>query len=355
MNNLIIIGNGFDLAHGLKTIYSSFMEYLVNEHCKDRSQFSDLFMLPDSIDCHKALIQNLQIQWLNKSNRIDEPILGIKLLLVKAILYDISLNNWSDIECLYFQILKNLDNDPYIYYNSIKKLNGDFAVLKSHLQNYLTTQEKIGDSMQSYEELFKFLCVDNSLLLNFNYTNTVERLYKTETSLSKTVYIHGKLNSLNNPIIFGFAADNDDMENLIDKDDNEYLRNIKRHEYKRTNNEKHLKKYLDQTENISIFIIGHSCAISDKQILEQILNHPNIHSVYILYHNNYESYYQTQVNIFRIIKNNNSFEKLVSFQDCCKMPQCSETEKKHTYLEEFLDKLNLEILDMNIGFVSSYM
>jgi 2-hydroxy-3-keto-5-methylthiopentenyl-1-phosphate phosphatase len=35
MNKLVIIGNGFDLAHGLKTSYTNFLEYLfINEKYK---------------------------------------------------------------------------------------------------------------------------------------------------------------------------------------------------------------------------------------------------------------------------------------------------------------------------------
>jgi hypothetical protein len=34
MNKLILIGNGFDLAHGLKTSYSDFMLWLINKNYK---------------------------------------------------------------------------------------------------------------------------------------------------------------------------------------------------------------------------------------------------------------------------------------------------------------------------------
>ena len=35
MNNPIIIGNGFDLAHGLKTSYHHFIDYLINKTIQD--------------------------------------------------------------------------------------------------------------------------------------------------------------------------------------------------------------------------------------------------------------------------------------------------------------------------------
>ena len=32
MNNLLIIGNGFDLAHNMKTSSNHFLEYLIESH-----------------------------------------------------------------------------------------------------------------------------------------------------------------------------------------------------------------------------------------------------------------------------------------------------------------------------------
>ncbi len=43
MNDLLIIGNGFDLAHGLETSYNHFIENLINELCK--SKLLDNFFL----------------------------------------------------------------------------------------------------------------------------------------------------------------------------------------------------------------------------------------------------------------------------------------------------------------------
>lgn len=341
MNNLIIVGNGFDLAHGLRTSYLDFMKYLVNSHCKDRSICSNLFNLPEAIDCYETLIKELNNN--RETNQYGDDIPGIKVNLAKVLLHDFSLNNWSDIESRYFELLRIIGTkDSYYYYNA-KSLNIDFGLLKQYLQDYLLTQQSLGDSLNSYESLFSSLSNNYSLILNFNYTDTVERLYKGETASSEILHIHGELNHNINPIIFGFAADNEDIKILVDKNDNEFLRNIKRHEYKRTNNEKRLTKYLDKTKDIRVTILGHSCGISDKLILEQILNHKNIHSIRILYYEDYESYFNSQINIYRIIRNNENFDKVVNFQDCCRMPQITDDQTKNfSYLNDFLDKMRDE-------------
>lgn len=45
LSRLIIIGNGFDLAHGLHTKYSDFMEYLCSYEKSRKLYMVDLFVL----------------------------------------------------------------------------------------------------------------------------------------------------------------------------------------------------------------------------------------------------------------------------------------------------------------------
>jgi hypothetical protein len=42
MHNLFIIGNGFDLAHGLKTSYAHFMEDLIKKVIKKPTEYKDI-------------------------------------------------------------------------------------------------------------------------------------------------------------------------------------------------------------------------------------------------------------------------------------------------------------------------
>jgi hypothetical protein len=61
--------------------------------------------------------------------------------------------------------------------------------------------------------------------------------------------------------------------------------------------------------------------LSDKLILNQILNHKNINSINVFYYEEYEHYFQTQVNIDRIMNNDDHFTKLVDFNSSHRMPQ----------------------------------
>ena len=115
---------------------------------------------------------------------------------------------------------------------------------------------------------------------------------------------------------------------------NLYLKNIKKHCYKRTSNENKLNDYLNSNTGINIYILGHSCGLSDKLILNQIFNHKSINSIKNFYHKNYDNYFQTQVNIDRIMENDNYFKKLQNYSDSLKMPQYNYTKEQINTFEK---------------------
>lgn len=337
MNNLIIIGNGFDLAHEMKTSYTDFLNHIIDSHLSDRNKFNDL------IDIDKSIKNRTQLD-----DHISDPYdLSSSLVKFKNEFFNIlfiqhTLNNWCDIEKQYFNHLHDIPQSA----SHIKKFHKDFEAIRQHLSNYLkqTTNQYFSNS---YKYFFEKLVNYDSLILNFNYTNT---LNKYNAPIRNLVNIHGELDNDDNPIIFGYAANDEESRDLIGFDDNEYMRNIKKHCYKRTNNENRLREYLDKFENINVFILGHSCGISDKLILNQIFNHPHISFIRTFYYENHESYFNTQVNIDRIMNNDENFKKLVPFENSTRMPQASDNSSQVTKLQKYIDDLitkNQPIVDVN--------
>ncbi len=241
-----------------------------------------------------------------------------------VLLKDLTIKNWCDIEYSYFNQLKMANAKGFLYKNP-KTLNTDFEFVRKNLGNYLCDQEQDTKAIESYKKMFSLIDSKDTTILNFNYTNTLKNLYSAEIKDSKVVHIHGELVNSKNPMIFGYAANDEESRELIEKGDNKYMRNIKKHLYKRTENEKLLTNYLEGTESINVTILGHSCGLSDKLILNQILNHKNIKSINIFYYEEYEHYFQTQVNIDRIMNNDENFKKLVDFNSSHWMPQHSDT------------------------------
>jgi hypothetical protein len=296
-HNLIIVGNGFDLAHGLKTSYEDFIKSQTNDN--------DLTYL---------------LKELNK-------------------------NNWNDIEYIYFDFISHLEKyntekvkenkgymkkkygleyDDYDAFFNIKFLNDEFEKIKENLTEYLITEQGKFRFNNNYEKFFSFFENHDTVILNFNYTNTISK-YTGDKQIEQ-IQIHGELNNPENPIIFGFACDELESKNLLKENNNEFVRNIKKFNYLFTNNEDRIKKHL-QSEEFNVFILGHSCGISDKLILSQILNAKGIKNIIPFYYKDRNGYFDTMVNIDRIIddysKNSDkkNFSKLLSFPKCPPMPQ----------------------------------
>jgi hypothetical protein len=329
MTNLIIIGNGFDMAHGLKTSYSRFIEFLINNKFKDQNLYSDLFEF-DSLT--KARYKNYEDIVNNKNYSIRHNLFKSENLFFKRLTNKLFNFNWCDIEREYFTELSNIGKDAR--YKSARELNSDFDIIKKYLSEYLKIAQSRFEKILVYEQYFAKMSYENTMILNFNYTNTVINYVKNINN-SELVQIHGLLESEENPIIFGYAADDNQSRKLLQFDDKEFMRNIKKHNYKRTKEENRLIQFLDKNRDIEVSIIGHSCGLSDKLILNQIFNNKNVSDIRIYYHKNYEHYFETQVNIDRIMNNDFNFRKLINFQDSIFIPQKNQELELESFIKKF--------------------
>lgn len=312
MNNLIIIGNGFDLAHNLKTSYNHFINYILNTETNNSNLFPELYSYNGQ---PKELNYFIKIYFRNQAVGMGggNQIFKFHNAFFEQIIRQTHSNNWCDIEALYFQLLKST-KDP-------KKLNDEFEVVKTHLKNYLKEEQKKFVQIPSYSSMFSaFNNTVKTLVLNFNYTNCIQN-YCNNLNNIKVLNIHGELDNNANPIIFGYAAKHEDSRELSNKNNNEYLRNIKKHCYKRTNYFDQLVEYLNTVEEIDVSIFGHSCGLSDSLIINEVFNHKNISSIRIFYYKEHEPYFQSQINIDRIMNDDKNFKKLINFQDSHSMPQ----------------------------------
>ncbi|MDD2797000.1 MAG: AbiH family protein [Bacteroidales bacterium] len=300
MKTIFVIGNGFDLAHGLKTSYSDFLE--------------SYYVIPSK---NKLLT-------LLKNN---------------------SLNLWSDIEYTYFRFLNFYDNirgiKGFRYENSFdssKELDDNFEMLKQLLENYLFKEQEELKLITEYSKLFSTFNDENTMILDFNYTNTVYKYLNGIGSLAKHIKIHGELSSDDNPIIFGYAANDEEVKVLSDKNDEYLMKNIKRLRYLLSDNEIKLKKILDFTRyDVDVYILGHSCGVSDRLILNELFTHPSVKGITLLNYREKEGYLKTTINIYRILEDYNkpdkkdrSLSKIFNFKESTEILQkmSTQTDKK---------------------------
>lgn len=158
-----------------------------------------------------------------------------------------------------------------------------------------------------------------SYIVNFNYTNSPWlyhlKTYSSFSDLNTDINsIHGEVDTKGFEPVFGFGDEMDkDYESIENIDDNEYLRFFKSFQYFQNTCYDSILKFID-SEKFQICILGHSCGLSDRVMLNTIFEHKNCCSIKIYYHqkdNNTDNYLDIVKNISRHFKNKSSMRRKI--------------------------------------------
>ena len=373
MNRIILIGNGFDLAHDLKTSYANFIDWYWDEwgkrllrspkKCEEDEFFSFSLSKKTTIEKWNEVAEWYFHDFMIPAHDFIEKILRDSSLCSidsKSELFlkicQLKETKWVDIENEYYELLSSKNVDP-------KKLNNDLDIIRKKLIEYLAIIQKgideglikedlkkvmfeplnlrdmslgsnerwkqwvlhvrfdyssneweqmredycideknpeymkILDDFQSRERIFlahdleekrkefkrklnndlvsKLYCLpDRIMLLNFNYLTTVDMYFGDKKNRFEVNHIHGIISDPNS-VIFGYGDELDEnYKRLSERNDNEYLRNIKS------------IKYLEATNSDAyhIYIMGHSCGNSDRTLLNTLFEHKNCVSIKPFYY-----------------------------------------------------------------------
>jgi hypothetical protein len=381
MNRLIIIGNGFDLAHGLPTRYEDFIlhyvENVLDSFLQNRTYEDDLIKLSD---INVVINDDFKQRFLNlirsdkaafrsflKNNELVDKNLGYTYRTIA----DIRLKNnfmdcllekycetWVDIEQFYYDTLikvakKEIEPNrrEHWYKGDLTDLNLGFKFLKERFEDYL--REVVGSVLLKPNEEIIRLWTGNSkvpgvdfedetntplrtpeklIFLNFNYTNTVSKyIQKIKQSYDFEsepieIQIHGRVDDKANPIIFGFGDEMDDNYKLLEqRNNNRYLDYMKSFGYFKTNNYRLLHKSINAAP-FEVLIMGHSCGLSDRVMLNMIFEHTNCKSIKVFHHqdkNGHNNYLDLTQNISRHFNDKGSQRlKVRSELELAPLPQC---------------------------------
>lgn len=318
MNRLILIGNGFDLAHGFKTGYKDFiLDYFqraIKEFYTTEKYIDKLFELnyegafrhysteerkiPSTIDEIKNEIASFEAsQNMVKINVIFHS------SLIRRLYDNMCTLSWVDIENEYFECLLAAKKSQEK--NGIQKLNEEFSFLTQKLEEYLDGLkiERSKFYHREYSDLFSEkikkddvvlfdldgdIQPENLCFINFNYTDTVYNYYndislQPENKLEH-IFIHGELQNKENPIIFGFGDEvNDEYLKFENLKNNDLFKHIKSFRYSQTSNYHNLVRFIN-SDDFQVYIIGHSCGLSDRTMLKQIFEHEKCKSIKIFYY-----------------------------------------------------------------------
>jgi hypothetical protein len=316
--NILVVGNGFDLAHGLPTRYIDFLNFAaLVSYMKVCSESGGTFNKDDK-QIGKTLPGEISeyITWVNQ--KIKNGNLNCETHQVIDTVRELhEINpwfkhfedfaeandgNWIDFEQEISAVIQELEEDaPGKLYTegmeSLKKacirkakqLSSSSAKLSDELCGEILLEEL--NKLINCLELFLEDCVgkiDSQLIspdihglsidkvLSFNYTNTYKRVYEYENKRVECHYIHGQARmdkNLSNNMVLGI----DESLPLNERSSDVRFIGFKKYYqriHKATGNlYKNWLENIEQNQNQkhNIYVFGHSLDITDKDVLSELL------------------------------------------------------------------------------------
>ena len=377
MNRLVIIGNGFDMAHGLKTSYMDFINWYwdqrvnsflnnhtnVSEDClcrlviRNKEEYNNwyLFLYQNRYFFYNTLSKERTFgSEVIQEIRQHPKVFSVECCpFFETILQSIETKGWVDIENDYYQTLKNSIDSPRCDYNVIE-LNKQLSFLQNKLVEYLKTigtselkNDLNGEIVENFNpadfstegkkralrsiglENYELAELSNkpykqqklrpkrTMLLSFNYTGTAKMYDGNNIELN---FIHGDLEHPEN-IIFGYGDELDkNHQDILDKNNNEFLRNVKSVKYLETRHYHEMLEFL-LSAPFQVLIMGHSCGNSDRTLLNTVFEHENCVSIKPFYHkwdDGRDNYLELVQNISRNFTNMKLFRDRVVNKEQCK-------------------------------------
>ena len=300
--NILVIGNGFDLAHDLKTSYIDFLHFTqYYSEYESSSLFSEEIENLIKDNAWLEFFYNIEIGkgWIDFEKEISDVIKSLNA--VYKMYYD---NKYYDkpieyVNSFYEEKLGEFgvdydqltDDDMCDRFKN--KLLNDLNRLTRCLEIYLL------ECVENIDIAHKLKRIDElkiGSVLSFNYTHTFEKLYGINKKI-KYDYIHGeaKKNSSVDAcnMILGIDEYLDDLQRNTDTKFIEFKKFYQRI-YKGTGCK--YADWINEIENYSnisrigydsfnnVYIIGHSLDITDGDVIKSLITMSNTRTM-IYYHN----------------------------------------------------------------------
>lgn len=302
MRQLVIIGNGFDLAHGLKTSYQDFIIWYLNKAISKLRAFreyeDDIIRLNAKVN-----IENIELVIKDYSdfesffyNNNSLATFNNKYIKASEFLKSTA-NGWVDVEKYYFESLVrhyeeySRSKDLVGTKKRLRELNAFIHNIKDHLYDYLKEVETDLSRVKKvafstfHSRVYGYGEKSDIFFINFNYTNTLDHyVFGTHGINVYRVDIHGNINDSAESLIFGYGDDKDERYRKIEETDiDDFLKHMKSFWYLRDSQYGQIMNFIDSGD-FQVKIAGHSCGLSDKVLLSEIFTHKHCKEIEIFYH-----------------------------------------------------------------------
>lgn len=250
-SNLVIIGNGFDLYHHMKTRYVDYREYLMNTDNKDIIGIFERDLENDTG------YDQVSFLW----GRLEELICILPYEQAYSLLLNHEDDHWSD-------------SYHHAFQDEVKRMAEYWPGLKDNLSSWIRTIEYT----IPYENLRRIINLKANFI-SFNYTNTLEKLYGIDKD--DICYIHGDASQGDN-LILGHRNDTyypewDDNNPDVDvrlRNAGAFMDQFRRETYKPieeiiSSNTK-FREFIENYRYGDIYMIGLSYNDTDKPYITEI-------------------------------------------------------------------------------------
>lgn len=367
--NILVIGNGFDLAHGLPTTYADFLNF-TEQICRIENyhgtvhdfeskiiqtgydKFNELHIgvakyIDDKIRDDKNPNEEVCDIFIERHNKIIKEIIDLTKHNIWIKWFRSSemfaKEGWIDFESeisRVVQCFERLFRVTYCKINDTEKLSDeDTDMIKNffkdiniyklkiyEFQNYKKVMEQDLNNLIRSLELYLEDCVRNieiklidpdiyelniDKVLSFNYTDTFFRIYSCKNKNIDYDYIHGKskieILPFNN-MVLGIDEYLDDIERNVNTRFIEFKKYFQRiHKATGSKYKKWIKEIEESKQSIhNVYIFGHSLDITDKDILYEFITNSKVKTTIFFKDSN--AYGKQIANLVKIL----SQDKLIS-------------------------------------------
>lgn len=354
--NILVIGNGVDLAHGLPTRYWDFLTFAkaikkldLDSWGEEITEFENrLDALRINVDTKKYILNNV----FSKNNR--SKIINELMMVKENIWIDYFLKycyekckhkGWIDFETEISNIIKNLDrakqnrsknralklndaeNKVESFINEYIKAHGKLPSMirdfnnEDYTDNIIEVLEKSLDELIRSLEIYLIEIVEKidikirvpeieslniGKVLSFNYTSTYKRLYESNDKSIEYDYIHGKAendrNIEDNNMVVGIDEYLDENRKNSDVEFIKFKKYFQRIHKQTGSQYKEWLSHIKNTRSINvnhIYFFGHSLDVTDKDILNELIKCKNV--VITIFYLNKKVYAQQIANLVKVI------------------------------------------------------
>ncbi|MBO6114687.1 MAG: hypothetical protein J6P57_06475, partial [Lachnospiraceae bacterium] len=253
MGDILVIGNGFDLHHGMKTNYIDLIDFMKNIQDDINyvdNKIRDVFVPYFNNDFLTYCIRNLN--YAPNKTWIDLEI-EIKIIIEKLLNflereserkfssiqdykeYKYSYNTNDSIQRVLLENIKSIFNFNGKEYEINKKfitawntidmgevmknMEKQLSNIESVLRLYIKYAENIYRDVTKYKIDEQINMISPDYVINFNYTDTVSEIYNIDKD--NICYVHGSIEK--NNIVLGYDDKNESDEDIVFK---KYYRRI---------------------------------------------------------------------------------------------------------------------------------